>query len=222
MLQKTTERKKTQVWENMKIHFGNTSFSKRIILNLLLQLLVNGKKQSFWGFIITESREVHRASYTGSLEGTWVWFENISDNGVPLHATVSEAALNAQCFLPRLSPSLPRTLRGPCLTQGSFLISHPDPLPTKVISRDSILTGVTSASRQYRGPTWSHWYHKKRWQARRSQGRSHKTQHCFGGPLASGLMCRIACSIETPVERNRCLVKGGNKVLRMWTVSEMT
>ena len=30
----------------MKTHFGNNSFDKRIILNLLLQLLVNGKKES--------------------------------------------------------------------------------------------------------------------------------------------------------------------------------
>lgn len=35
-----------QVGENMKIHFGNNSFNKRIILNLLLQLLVSGKKES--------------------------------------------------------------------------------------------------------------------------------------------------------------------------------
>lgn len=35
-----------QVGENMKTHFGNNSFDKRIILNLLLQLLVNGKRES--------------------------------------------------------------------------------------------------------------------------------------------------------------------------------
>lgn len=41
------QREKDQVCENMKIHFGNTSFSKKTVLNLLLQLLVNGKKESF-------------------------------------------------------------------------------------------------------------------------------------------------------------------------------
>lgn len=39
-------REKDQVCENMRIHFGNTRFGKKTVLNLLLQLLVNGKKES--------------------------------------------------------------------------------------------------------------------------------------------------------------------------------
>lgn len=91
----------------------------------------------------------------------------------------------------------------PC--PGPRQVSHQSP-HQKAVSRDVVLTGVTSASRQCRGPTWSHWYRKKPWQARQSRGRSHKRQRCFGGPLASGLTCRTACSTERPVESNRCLV----------------
>ena len=114
---------------------------------------------------------------------------------------------------PSYAPDSEKDMSNP--TQVSHRLPHKE-----AVSGDSVLTGVTAASRQCKDPTWSRWYRKRPWQAKQSQGRSHKRQHYFRGPLASGLMCRTACSIETPVESNRCLVRGGKKMLRRWTESE--
>lgn len=77
-----------QVGENMKIHFGNNSFNKRIILNLLLQLLVSGKKESLRGFIMLNPKQYREPPIAGDLKALGA---NLRiDNETLLHTSASE------------------------------------------------------------------------------------------------------------------------------------
>lgn len=117
------KKKVDQLCENMKIHIGNDSFGKMIVLNSVLQLLLSGNKESLWGFIMLNPKRYKQLPKPGDMR----------TRGLELELEWHE---NNDCLLTRAVPSHPR-LPGSS-SKNSILLEWPQPFTSVGVPHNHI------------------------------------------------------------------------------------